>query len=403
MFDLSPDVLYVLLIFGMFIVSRYLQRFRIPSAITCVALGVAFGLGLGALTDAPTVKVFAVLGIVALFLFAGMEIEFAELRKGAPILVQHLVLRTVLTAAATAVIHQVLSLDIRPSLLVALALLTPSTGFILDSLPALGVTAEERFWIKSKAIATEIVALVVLFVALQSSSAQKLALSTVALAAMVFLLPLVFKLFARAILPHAPKTEFAFLVIVALLCASMTKKLGVYYLVGAFIVGLTEQRLRKKLPALATENLVHAVELFGSFFIPFYFFSAGLSLRAEHFSLRALGLAALFLLFAVPLRVLIVGLHRRLALGEPMKKGMRVGTSLLPTLVFTMVLAEILRERFAAGPELIGALVVYALVNTLVPGFFLRLPLPEYDTPEVPDEAPPAQAEAPQGAVDGRA
>ncbi|MEZ4818929.1 MAG: hypothetical protein R3A45_03160 [Bdellovibrionota bacterium] len=40
-----------------------------------------------------------------------------------------------------------------------MAILTPSTGFILDSLNALQMDQEEKFWIKTKAIATEIVAL----------------------------------------------------------------------------------------------------------------------------------------------------------------------------------------------------------------------------------------------------
>lgn len=231
-------------------------------------------------------------------------------------------------------------------------------------------------------------ALLALFFALQSSSVVSLTLSTGAIAAMILILPLVFRVFARAVLPYAPKTEFAFLVIVALVCASITKKLGVYYLVGAFVVGLTEQRLRKALPELATESLVRAIELFASFFIPFYFFSAGLSLRPEHFSLRAVGLAAAFLVVVLPVRVLVVALHRRLALGEKLRTGARVGISLVPTLVFTIVLAEILRDRFAASPTLVGALVLYALVNTIVPGVLLRVPLPQYQSPQIPRQSP---------------
>jgi hypothetical protein len=49
-----------------------------------------------------------------------------------------------------------------------------------------------------------------------------------------------------------------------------------------------------------------------------------------------------------------------------------------------MVLAGILRERFAASPALVGAIIIYALVNTLLPGLFLRTPVPDYDSPVVP-------------------
>jgi hypothetical protein len=51
--------------------------------------------------------------------------------------------------------------------------------------------------------------------------------------------------------------------------------------------------------------------------------------------------------------------------------------------VLTIVIAEILQERFELAPELFGALTVFAPVNTLLPGLILRMPPPEYDAPEI--------------------
>jgi hypothetical protein len=48
------------------------------------------------------------------------------------------------------------------------------------------------------------------------------------------------------------------------------------------------------------------------------------------------------------------------------------------------VIAEILQERFGLQPELFGALIIFTLANTIIPGFALRLPLPEFETPEAP-------------------
>jgi hypothetical protein len=48
------------------------------------------------------------------------------------------------------------------------------------------------------------------------------------------------------------------------------------------------------------------------------------------------------------------------------------------------LIGEILQERFGLSPELFGALILFTLVNTLLPGFALRLPVPEFETPEVP-------------------
>lgn len=387
---LSPELQYVLLVFGLFIVPRALQRFRLPSAVSCVGLGALLGIGLHLFHDDHTVRLLSTLGIVAMFLFAGLEVDFDELKQGRRVLAQHVGAQLALLAIGAAILSLAFGLEARAALLFALALFTPSTGFILDSLGVFGLSPEERFWVKAKAIASELVALLILFITVQSTDPATLALSALALAAMVLLLPPVFRAFSRVIAPFAPKTEFAFLVIVALLCAFITRELGVYYLVGAFVVGVTAVRLRKEIPELSSEKLLGAVELFASFFIPFYFFKAGLHLRAEHFTWRGLGVGVALLVTVIPLRVWQVALHRRAAFEEPWRVGARIGLAVVPTLVFTIVIGEILVERFDLPPELFGALITFTLVNTTIPGLVLRLPPPEFETPEIPRLSEPA-------------
>jgi Kef-type K+ transport system membrane component KefB len=284
-----------------------------------------------------------------------------------------------------------LGLGVGAACLLALALLTPSCGFILESLSTLRISVEERSWIRSKAIATELVALGGMFVILQSASWLRLAGSTLALGAMILILPVVLRAFARWIVPHAPKSEFAFLVILAVVCALATRKLGVYYLVGAFVVGMAAMNLREQLPAMASERIVHAVEAFASLFIPFYFFHAGLALRPENLGLEAWGWGLAFLGVIPPLRLALVSLHRLVRLREAPRTALRVALPLIPTLVFTLVLAEILSERFDLAAPVFGGLVLYALGTTLLPGFALQareaVPEPELPRPE-PSDAP---------------
>ena len=351
---LPPELDYIVLLFALFVVPRMLQRFRLPAAITSVALGAAIGMGLGLFTRDATISLLATLGIVSLFLFAGLDVDAAELRREGRVLIQHIVIGVAALAVVTVLVHAVLRLPWRPAVLVALALLTPSTGFILDSLPSLGVSASERFWIKSKAIATELVALAVLFVTLQSTGARRLSVSVLVLGSMILLLPVVFRVFAARVLPYAPKSEFAFLLMLAVLCALVTRRLGVYYLVGAFVVGIAAQSFRRQLPAIASDRTLHAVELFASFFIPFYFFRAGLHLRAVDFAVEALLVGAGFLATMIPLRVALVAVHRRAALRETLRAGTRIGVAMLPTLVFTLVIAEILRDAFAVPGPIFG-------------------------------------------------
>jgi uncharacterized hydrophobic protein (TIGR00271 family) len=383
-FTVSPEIQYILLVFGLFIVPRALQRFRLPSAITCVGIGAALSIGFHLFHEDSTVKLLATLGIVAMFLFAGLDVDFSELKRGRLVLMQHVGLQLLLLVIGALVIRGVLGLGMRPALLFSLALFTPSTGFILDSLGGFGLSDEERFWVKSKAIASELVALGVLFLTIQSEDIVTLGLSAGVLIGMVALLPPIFRVFARVIVPFAPKTEFTFLVIVALLCAFITRELGVYYLVGAFVVGLTAVQMRKDLPELSSGKLLGGVEFFASFFIPFYFFKAGLHLQAEQFTWKSLGIAGVLLAVVVPARIARVALHRRFALKEPWEVGVRIGTAVIPTLVFTIVITEILQERFGLSPELFGALIVFTLVNTIIPGFALRVAAPLYDAPAVP-------------------
>ncbi|HRC86707.1 MAG TPA: cation:proton antiporter, partial [Thermoanaerobaculia bacterium] len=135
---LPAELEYVLLLFVLFVVPRLLQRFRIPSAISALALGAAAGMGLGLFRQDSTVNLLSTLGIVSLFLFAGLDIDFRELRHSGPTLLEHLAIRVVLLLGVAFAARFGLNLEIQAAVLMALALTTPSTGFILDSLASLG-------------------------------------------------------------------------------------------------------------------------------------------------------------------------------------------------------------------------------------------------------------------------
>jgi len=388
--QVTSELGYVGILFALFVVPRALQRFGVPSAITSLALGAIAGLGFGIFQQDTTIHLMAAFGIVALFLFAGLEVDTSELRASRSILIQHLVVRAVLLVLLAFVVAGAFGLAPRPAMLLALALLTPSTGFILDSIDHLGLEPREKRWVRAKAIATELLALLVMFGTLQSTTMARMGLSLGVLAGMIVLLPLVFRAFAALVVPFAPRSEFAFLLMIAVACAFVTRELGVYYLVGAFVVGMTAQRFRERLPAMASEEMIHAVEMFASFFVPFYFFSAGLNLRREDLSLEAIGYGVAIIAVMVPLRLGSVVIHRRLTLKEGPQAGLRIAVAMLPTLVFGLVIAEILRDRFGVSHAIFGGLVLYTLVATILPAIVLKRRLDEYAEPRAPDLEPGA-------------
>jgi len=388
--DFSSEIAYIALLFGLFIVPRILQQWGIPTAISAFALGAGVSMGLGLFRGDETVSLLSTLGIVSLFLFAGLEVSFQDLRRGAAVLAQHVVIRVVMVGGtAWAIVHFGI-LGWRPAILVALALMTPSTGFILDSLDSLAKDENDRFWIRSKAIAIEMVALALMFFTLKSESMADLGLSTLVLVAMILVLPLAFRAFAKIVLPKAPKSDFAFLVIVAAACALITRNLGVYYLVGAFIVGVVAQSFRSHMPSMQSDHMLRAVEGLASLLVPFYFFHAGIELQREDFSVDALLAGLAMVACAVPVRLVAVALHRRLALREPVGQALKVAVPMLPTLVFTLVIAGILRDEYDIPSWLFGGLIVYAFVTTILPAIFTRAPPPDITLPMLIPAAQPA-------------
>ncbi len=379
---------YVLLLFALFVLPRMLQRWRLPAAVTSLAIGAAVAIGLGWFRHDSTISLLSTLGIVALFLFAGMEIDLAELHRQRGVLTGHLVLYSLALVGLAGLVRGLFSLPTAPAVLVALALLTPSTGFILDSLASFGFEESERQAVKLKAIASELLALVVLFVTVQSSSWSQLAISGGVLVAMILLLPLAFHAFARFIAPHAPNTEFAFLLMTAAVCASITRELGVYYLVGAFVVGLVARRFGLRIAVMGSGNFIKALELFASVFIPFYFFHAGTEIRREDLGPFAWIIGLVFLVALLPPRVMLVAGLRRFASRETGRASLRIAASLLPTLVFGLVIARILREHYSVDPAIFGAVVVYTIASTVIPGFFLHAPTVEYGRPTADGGSP---------------
>ena len=369
---MNQDVIYLLLIFALLVIPRAVQRFSVPAPLTCLLFGIGAVLWLGDGAHDAVVNLLAILGISSLFLFAGLEVDLAQLRKGLWPLLLHLLIRSATLMGVAWLAWHYAGLSWQAAGLLALALLTPSTGFIMDSLAQLGLNEEERFWVTSKAIAGELLALVAMFVVMQANDPVQLGLSSLVLAAMLVGLPLLFIGLGRWVAPHAPGSEFSLLVMVGMLAAYITYWLGVYYLVGAFIAGLVARLLQRRMPLLASHDNLHALRLFSSFFVPFYFFNAGTHVPGDALSLEALGLGVLITLVVLPLRLAVIVLQRRMVFGESLRSSLRVALALSPTLIFTLVLAGIMREHFAVPPVLYGALLFYAAVTTLLPSLVFR-------------------------------
>ena len=131
-----------------------------------------------------------------------------------------------------------------------------------------------------------------------------------------FGLPLLLIVLGRLVIPHAPGSEFSLLVMVGLVAAFLTKHIGVYYLVGAFLTGFAARQLREKMPTLASDSNLHAIALFASFFVPFYFFYSGMNVPQSALQWESLWLGLTISVAVLPLRVGIITMQRNWLHGD---------------------------------------------------------------------------------------
>lgn len=367
----AQTLTYLVMIFGLLVVPRALQRFRIPAPLTCFALGIVVAIFFKPLVGDRVGLVVATFGIAALFLLAGLEVDLVEIRRQLPRLSGFLVSRAVLLYGFAWVGIHYLHMSWQAATLLGLGLLTPSTGFILDTLPTSGLDTNEQMEVSLNAISGEIMALLLLFVVSQSGSMVVLGTSALILLLLIIVTPFLFLFFGKYIVPYAPGSEFSLLLMVGIVCAVITQNLGVHYLIGAFIAGLIASLLKTRMATLASHENLHAVRLFSSFFIPFYFFHEGMDVPAGALVLKSLLYGVLLSVVVIPIRLGKNWLQTRYLSHRTAKAAFRVAIALEPTLIFTLVIAGVLHETFHIPDALYGGLLVYAAVTTILPSLVL--------------------------------
>ncbi len=379
--NINLEVQYFVLFSVLLLVPKILQRFSIPTAITALFLGIITSLTLGWFHDDQLVLMLSRLGITSLFLFAGMEVEIDELRKDAKFLSAHLVQSVLITVAVAFAFSYIFDITLRPALLLSLGIMSPSTGFILNSLKGFDYTDSQIHWIRSKAISAELVAIIMMFFILQTESVESFAVSTGSVVLMILILPLLFKFFLKVIAPFARDSEVNFLVLIALLCGVITTKLGAYYLVGAFIVGMTAGRFRHFIEQDKSKDILIAISFFFTFFVPFYFYYAGMKFPVDILNAKGAIYGAAFLAIFLPLRVITMKASIWFFLKENWQDNIEITFSLLPTFIFGLVMAMILQERFNIPSELITGLLIYTIGSSIIPSIFLKkAPKEAYDS-----------------------
>ncbi len=368
----SPELRYAVLIVLLFVVPRILSRFGTPLAISAFFMGVFSSVFLQPLKGDVVVSTFAFLGISSLFLFAGLEVVPREIRRNSGVIIQHIAVRLVTMAILVVALVGWLDLTTVQASIMSLALLTPSTGFIIDSIESSKMSDGQKSWVKNMAISAEVVALFFLVLLSRAHRPLHMLISIGVILLLIIALPRVFRILVKRMKEIAPGTEFGMMILMAVVMGLVTKALGAYYLVGAFVVGIVAGRFRREEHNLATEEHLKAIRLFASFFMPFYFFSAGIRFEIEYLNWTALSIAGILLVVTLPVKIISVIAHRNWVLKEKINESFPIAVSLLPTLIFGLVLADILLLEFNISKTTYSAIIIHTMVLSLSPMIIFR-------------------------------
>lgn len=370
------ELAYVFLIVLLFIAPRIFLRFGVPMALTAFAIGLGASFGFNVYDEDTVIPIFSTLGIISLFLFAGLEVNLDSMLKAVRPILIHVSFRVIVIAIISSFILSIYHLPLAGGLVLALALATPSAGFILDSIENSKISENQKYWIKLKAISAELVALLALLIFTQMNNLLNLGFSIFMIGLMILVLPYLIKKLSKSLESLAPGSEFGFILMLAIIAGIITKKLGAYYLVGAFLVGIIAGRYKRQANNSNIEQMLLSLRSFSSFFIPFYFFNSGLKIDHHAFSIESLLIAIVLFVISVPIKFGSVILHRRVSMDEPWKDSLAIAASLMPNLVFGLVLADILKTTMGLPIEIFGGLIIYTLFITLIAPMIVKL-LPE--------------------------
>ena len=370
--SITHDLEYLALFSFVLIFPKVLLRYQIPSGITALFIGVVAAYFDPKLKTDQLFKFLSQIGITSLFLFAGLEIEIKELKENRSYIFKYLIQSFIILGFMSFGMHRITQFPVQDSIIFCLGIFTPSAGFIINTLKTYDLTDYQEYWVKSKAISKEILAILILFLAMQGGDLKTLAISSGLFLALILTLPYVFKFFFRFISPFAPNSEIPFLVVLSLITGVLSKELGAYYLVGAFVVGIIGSTFKEEIFHEGEESIFKALSGFFGVFLPFYFFFAGLKISIEAFNLKQLILALGFIVLFIPLRFFYItfGMKTFLKTGEKGEK--IISLFLLPNLIFGIVIAGILLEREAISLDYVYALLIYTIASSIIPALFFR-------------------------------
>ncbi len=359
----------------LFVLPKIIRRYTdLPTPLTEVFLGMILGLlfyDFFLIDD--MISVLSTIGIITLFVHSGIEADIDFVLHRRRFFLENILMRLALIGVVSWGVKAALGLPLTTGFIIALALTTPSASYIISCIK--GQDEKKQKWIEGKALTGELLALVLLIFALNIDSLWMLLVTLAVLGVLLLILPLILKKLYYGFFSKMKGIEFSFIFVVAMISAYMTDFLGLHFLVGAFIAGLVSRRFvnelvqnkdHQQVNRNTGKQILEGFNFFATVFIPFYFFKVGLQINSEVLTLQNIicGISLAIIISAARLTMMVW--HRRIRVRESILTASRVSSFLLPTLVFTFVISEILRKSYLISEALFGTLLIYGVVTALI-------------------------------------
>lgn len=365
---MEPIVEFIFLLAILFLIPKFFVRYNVPEPLSEIFIGILLGPFVFVIFEKDIIiEIMGTIGIITLFFIAGYEINFESLKKKRKTLQENGIIHALLIFFLGIWVLLFTPYSWSVSFLIAIAFLTPSAGFILSSLKSLNLKDYLNQWIESKVISAEIFTLLLLLIIMNFKNPAFLFGIILGLVALFFFLPYILLFFFKHVIVKSIHADTFFLFLLAIVVAFFTHSIGVHYIIGAFFVGIIVNRFKDSPSHFQINNdkIRDTFLSFSSIFIPFYFFSVGLSIEKNMISFWNIFVAVLLFLFIFTLKIIVGFFHRRLTLNESFKDSVFVSLLTTPTLLFTFVVAELIRPSIT--DFVYGILIIYALFSAAIP------------------------------------
>lgn len=277
----DPILIFGICMVVILVTPLLFERFRLPGLIGPIIAGVVLGSSvLNVLERGQAIELLGNVGLLYIMFLSGLEINMSQFRKNRDrSLVFGIITFTIPQLVGTILFRYVLGFGWAAAILIA-SMFASHTLVPYPIVSRLGIMKNDAVVTTvGGTILTDTVALLVLVVVARAFEGEltttfwiTLALAMVIyVAAVVYLLPLLARWFFRNV-EDGGKSEFIFVLAVVFIGAYLARAVGTEAILGAFLVGLTLNRLIPERSRLMTR-----IQFFGeTFIIPFFLIFIGL-------------------------------------------------------------------------------------------------------------------------------